>query len=125
MDAPPDAPVSPRKLQLALILLWAAIFAIALTGYPKLLDNERRVGGYVLDAVQNGHWIMQRDFTGDIASKPPVLTWIASLSTLCFGRINRFSIYLPSALATLGVTLLLFSAGRRQFGGRAGFLAAL
>jgi hypothetical protein len=105
-------------------LLWAAVFAIAVSGYPNLVDNERRVGGYVMDVVQNGQWAIQQDVTGDIASKPPLLTWIASLAALCFGRINRFSIYLPSALSTLGVALLLLSEGRKHFGWRAGFIAA-
>ena len=103
--------------------LGLAMFAIALSGYPNLLDNERRIGAYVLDAVLHGHWIMQYDVTGAVASKPPLLTWIAALSTAAFGEINRFSIYLPSALATLGVALLLVGAGKKHFGWRAGFLA--
>ncbi len=119
-------PAPPRWLPWTWLgLLWAAIFALAVSGYPNLVDNERRVGGYIMDVVQNGHWAIQRDVTGDIASKPPMLTWIASLSALSFGRINRFSIYLPSALATLGVTWLLFAVGRKHFGWRAGFISAL
>ncbi len=124
-QSPGAAPVSHRVLIAWLVVLWAAMFGIAVSGYPNLLDNERRVGAYVLEVIQNHHWIIQRDATGTIASKPPMLTWIASLSTLCFGEVNRFSIYLPSALATLGVTLLIFSAGRKHFGWRAGFIAAL
>lgn len=101
------------------------MFAIAVSGYPDLLDNERRVGGYVLDAVQNGDWIIQTEVTGAVASKPPLLTWMASLVTLAFGEINRFALYLPSALATLGVAMLLLAAGTRQFGWRPGLLSAV
>ena len=128
-DAPGAAfaPVSPAswRLYVAVAALGMTMFAIALSGYPNLMDNERRIGAYVLDAVQHGHWIMQRDVTGAVASKPPLLTWIAALSTVAFGEINRFSIYLPSALATLGVALLLVGAGKKHFGWRAGFLAGL
>ena len=107
-------------------LLWAALWIIALTGYPNLVqNNEHRVGSYVMDAVQNGRWICQYDSNGDICTKPPLLTWIASLSTLAFGRINRFSIYLPSALATLGVAWVILAAGRKHFGWMAGLLGAL
>ena len=106
-------------------VLWAAIFALAVSGYPNLLDNERRVGGYVMDVIQNGHWIIQHDVTGDIASKPPLLTWIAAASALCTGGVNRFSIYLPSALGTLGVAWLLFAIGRKHFTWGTGFIAAL
>lgn len=120
--------LGPRPVYLfsAVGLVWVALWAIALTGYPNLVqNNERRVGAYVLDAVQNGHWICQYDSTGRICSKPPLLTWIASLSTLAFGRINRFSIYLPSAVATLGVAWTILAVGSKRFGWLAGLLGAL
>ncbi len=101
------------------------IFAIALSGFPNLMDNERRIGAYVLDAVQHGNWLMQRDVTGAVASKPPLLTWIAALATLACGELNRFTVYLPSALATLGVALLLLGSGKRHFDWMAGFLSAV
>ena len=112
-------------LQAFVALLGIAMFLIAVSGFPNLLDNERRVGGYVLDAVQNGHWMIQRDTAGVVASKPPLLTWIAALVTLGFGELNLFAIYFPSALATVGVALVLLGAGKRYFGWQAGFLAAL
>lgn len=106
-------------------LIWLAVFTIALTGYPNLMDNERRVGAYVLDAVQNGHWLAQRDATGEIAAKPPLLTWIAALVTLAIGRLTRFAIYLPSALATLGVAWGILAVGRVHWGWLAGFCGAI
>src|SRR6185503_6827461 len=101
------------------------MFTIALSGFPNLVDNERRVGAYVLDAVQNGHWFIQTDVTGALASKPPLLTWMAALVTLAFGEINRFAIYFPSALAAMAVALIILGAGTRYFGWRAGFLGGL
>jgi hypothetical protein len=115
----------PPHLAAILALIAVSIFVIALSGMPNLMDNEQRVAAYVLDAVQNGNWICQRDTTGDIASKPPMYTWIAALATLPFERINRFSLYLPSALATLAVSLIIFRVGRAQFGWQSGFLAAM
>jgi 4-amino-4-deoxy-L-arabinose transferase-like glycosyltransferase len=102
----------------------AALFIIGLLGQPDLVDNERRVGAYILDAVQHGHWMAQRDTTGEVASKPPMVTWIGASFTLLVGELNRFTIYLPSALATLVVGLLLFKVGRERFGWAAGLLAA-
>jgi 4-amino-4-deoxy-L-arabinose transferase-like glycosyltransferase len=122
----PQAPApQPSWLCAWLAFVWAAMFAIALSGAPNLMDNEWRIGSYVLDVVQNGNWVAQHDVTGDLSSKPPLLTWLAALSTLCFGKLNRFSLYWPSALATLGVALTIFFAGRKHFGWRPGFLAAL
>jgi 4-amino-4-deoxy-L-arabinose transferase-like glycosyltransferase len=122
----PERPwVKGWQLQLFVALVGATMFIIALTGFPNLTDNETRVGAYVLDAVQNGHWLIQSNITGGVAQKPPLLTWIAALATLTFGEINRFAIYLPSALAGLGVALVLLAWGRRYFGWESGFLAAL
>jgi hypothetical protein len=114
-----------QKLLALLALVWLAIFIIALSGYPDLTGNERRVSGYVLDAVQNGHWMIQRDAMGDVASKPPLLTWLISGMTLLMGRLTLFGMYLPSALATLGTAWAILYAGRKHFGWFAGFLAAL
>src|SRR5258706_70614 len=112
------------RLVVALGIIWLAMFAIAVTGFPNLMDNERRVGAYVQDAVQNGNWIGRRDATGDIVSKPPLLIWIASLVTLPIGHLTRFALYLPSALGTVGTVWLVLLVGRARFGLIAGFLGA-
>jgi 4-amino-4-deoxy-L-arabinose transferase-like glycosyltransferase len=111
--------------QWVLFILWLVLFAIGITGQPNLLDNERRIGAYALDVMQNGNWLAQHDSTGSFMSKPPGLTWLVVLGSYCTGGLSRFSIYLPSALATLCVALLIFHAGRRYFTERAAFIAAL
>ena len=128
MQAPPLASTGEpdaKKLLCLLALVGFALFVIALTGYPNLLDNERRVGAYALDLLQNGHWFAQRDADGDPISKPPLLTWLVALGSLPFGRVTLVSLYLPSAAATVALALILFSVGREKFGWRAGFLGAL
>ena len=127
---PSSAPANPgepdsKKLLCFLALVGLALFVIALTGYPNLLDNERRVGAYALDLLQNGHWFAQSDADGDPISKPPLLTWLVALFSLPFDRITLVSLYLPSAAATVALALILFSVGREKFGWRAGFLGAL
>jgi 4-amino-4-deoxy-L-arabinose transferase-like glycosyltransferase len=114
-----------RFPQLWLCAIWAALFLLGVTGYPNLLDNERRIAAYALDVLQNGNWIVQHDFTGDFMSKPPALTWLVAVFSLCTGGLSLFALYLPSALATLGVALLVFRAGKDHFSERAGLLAAL
>src|SRR5262245_5564674 len=101
-----------------------ALFAIRLTGRPNLLDNEYRLGACVLDAVQAGNWLCPHDALGD-TDKPPMLTWLSAATSLAVGRVNLFTLYLPTALATMGISWLLFTAGRAHFGWRAGFLGAL
>lgn len=113
------------RLAGVLIFIWVVIFAITLTGLPDLDNNEDRVGAYVLDAVNHGHWMIQKDLTGDLASKPPMLTWLIGLTTLATGNLSRFSAYLPTALATLAIALVIFAVGWKRMGGLAGFLGGL
>ena len=103
-----------------------ALFTLRLAGPPNLLDQDQeRPAAYVLDVVKNGQWICQRDLAGDISSKPPLYTWLASLVTLATGRLSLFSLYLPGALGLFGIAYLVFIYGRSHFGARAGLLGAL
>jgi len=126
-QSPCDAATEPKASRLYAFVGGTAVllFVIALTGLPNLMDNERRISAYVLDAVHNGHWMAQRDSMGEVMSKPPMVTWIAALTTLALDRPTRFAIYLPSALATVLVALLLLRIGREQFGWTAGLFGAL
>lgn len=110
-----------------ILALGAALFALRLLGPADLTDNDQeRPASYVLDAVQNGHWLIQRDAYDDIASKPPLFTWLAALATeVCGGRISRFTLYLPSAAALVATALLVNAAAGRHFGALAGWFAAL
>jgi len=100
------------------------LFLIRLTGYPLLSRHDERVGAYVLDAVQNGNWIVQKDAGGDVASKPPLLTWCASVVALLMGRVSLLALHLPAAASLCATALVLLVAGRWMFGWRAAFFAA-
>jgi len=104
-----------------------AFFFSAPPGGPPDLRayDQERPASYIMDVVQNGHWICQRDFQNDISSKPPLYTWLAALTTIPLGRICRFSIYFPNALAVLITAVIIFFAGRRLFGQSTGCIAAL
>ncbi len=114
---------------LAGVLLGAtavALFAIVLSAPPNLLgSNEDRMAAYVWDVVQNGAFVMPRDLTGEPASKPPLYTWLAAVSSLVLGHFSRIPLYLPSAAATVTVAWLLWRTGATRFGWAAGFLGAL
>jgi dolichyl-phosphate-mannose-protein mannosyltransferase len=101
-----------------------ALFAIRLTGLPNLMDNEYRVGACVLDVLQHGNWLCPHDSLGN-TDKPPMLTWLAALASFPLGRVTPFTLYLPSALATLAIAWLVAAAGARHFGARAGFFAGV
>jgi Dolichyl-phosphate-mannose-protein mannosyltransferase len=116
----PSAPLALAVLSVVAGML----FCIRLTGPPNWFDNEYRVGASALDAIQAGNWICPRDGLGN-TDKPPLLTWLIAVASLPSGRVTLFTIYLPTALATLAVAWLVFAVGRREWGARAGFLGAL
>ena len=57
-----------------------ALFAIRLTGLPNLMENEYRLGAYVLDVLQHGNWLCPQDSLGN-TDKPPMLAWLATLAS--------------------------------------------
>lgn len=102
------------------------LFALRLAGPSDLIDNDQqRPAAYIMDVIQNGHWIHQRDETGAVASKPPLYTWLAALTSFICGRATLFSLYLPTAMATVTTALLVMAVGRGRFGNRVGILAAM
>ncbi len=125
----PSAPRNRRERLaplLFIIALWAALFAIRLAGPTDLMENDQEMPlSYVVDVVERGEWIVQRDFRGDVSSKPPLYTWMASLVALARGGVTEFAMYLPTGLAVLGVALLVMVFGDREFGRPAGMLGAM
>lgn len=118
-------PPRPAKLYWSVALAGLCLFLIAITGFPELTGNEHRIGAYVMDAVGNGHWLVQRGLDGDVASKPPMLTWLVAVATLGYGELTRFALYWPNATATIVVALVLLTWGKRYFGWEAGLLSAV
>src|SRR5579884_2711520 len=109
---------------LALGLFALALFVVRLAGLPNLFDNECRLGESVLDVVQNGNWLCPHDALGH-TDKPPLLAWLSALAALVTGRVDRFTLYLPSAVAPAALAGLVLAAGRRHCGWWAGCLGGL
>lgn len=126
-NAPPGK-TFPGGLALSIVLIvlgWAALFGTRMLAPSEFMDNDQqRPAAYVLDVMTNGQWIVQRDNTGDITSKPPLYTWIVSLTAMAFGQLNEFTLYLPGAVFVLIVALMLLGIGRIFFHPPVGFLAA-
>ena len=72
-SSPAKSNPNPRDLTLLLMTIATTLFILILSGVPDLSHNESRIGGYVWDALHRGNWIIQRDSTGEIASKPCLL----------------------------------------------------
>jgi 4-amino-4-deoxy-L-arabinose transferase-like glycosyltransferase len=110
---------------LLLTVLAVALYALRLTGPTDLeADAQQRNVAYVMDAAWQGHWLVQTEVRGWLMSKPPLHTWLAGTLALG-GGVNRLTLTLPSALAVLAMTLLVYRVGRQRFGHAAGVFAGL
>jgi len=111
---------------LTLLALWLAIFSIRLASPYDIADrDQQRPVAYALDILRHGEWLVQTDWTTDIASKPPLYTWMVAILSLPGDKVTKFTLYLPTGLAMLGVALLVYWAGRRVFGNSAGLFGGL
>lgn len=122
----------PKKLQplgatLLLLWTWLVLFAGALCLPPNWMDNDQeRPLAYVADVLYDGEWLVQRDQTGGITSKPPLYTWtVAALVLARGGDFDALAVYLPTGVAVLATALLVFRVGWMGWGLWAGLLGGL
>lgn len=100
------------------------LLGVRLVGPSNLTDNDQeRPASYVLDALRHGHWFVQTDWTGDIASKPPLYTWLAAGISALTGTHSLATLYLPCTLGLLGAALLAAAVTRLVAGPRAAWMA--
>lgn len=105
-----------------LAVLTTCTFCLRLIAPSDLLDNDQlRPAMYALDIVLHGHWAVQTDLGGEIASKPPLYAWLVAVSSLPAGRVTLFTLYLPCAVAIGFTATCIYVAGRRLLGDLAAF----
>jgi|GEM_PF-2358525 len=94
---------------LFIISVWSIIYLKTIS-IPIIQQwDEARNAVNTQEMLQNGN-LLVRHFQGKPDNwelKPPLLIWLQCLSTKIFG-LTEFGIRLPSALATLGLSLLTF-----------------
>ena len=108
-------------------LFLAVVVALRLSGPSDLLDNDQLgPAAYAVDVVTNGQWIVQRDTSGDVASKPPLTTWIIAIASLAMGDgVTRLALAVPSILGLAGMAALTLHLGARYIGARAAWWSVL
>ncbi len=94
-----------------------------LGGRDLRAPDETRAAAIVGAVVQEGRWLTPG--ADEAPASPPLYHWLASAAAISGGRVDAFTLRLPSSLAALGVILILFHLGRDLFGRRTGALAAI
>ncbi|MDZ4785498.1 MAG: glycosyltransferase family 39 protein [bacterium] len=89
-------------------ILVIAFMLICGLGFSDFYTRGEAREALVVQAMVAEHeYVLPRGYADLIPSKPPVFHWLGALTSHLMGRVNEFTIRLPSALASLG-TLVFF-----------------
>lgn len=126
VDAPAENALvqSPRKAWTLLLLVFLAVYCAALFS-PSLLDDADTTHANAARSMAlSGDWVTLKIDGVRYLEKPPLPYWLVAIDYHLFGY-NVFATRLPFSLAVLGLAMLAWAWGRRAFGDRAAFYAAL
>lgn len=110
---------------LALVaLVWAAIYLPGL-GTPELKGEEARRVLPGRTMIQTGDWIVPRSAGRVYNRKPPGINWATAAAIWITGRMDEWTIRMPSVLAVLVLALVVAVSMRGFLGSEGALLAAL
>jgi 4-amino-4-deoxy-L-arabinose transferase-like glycosyltransferase len=126
LEAPPETSfaLSPVRAWTLLLLVFAAVHLAALFAPPLLDDADATHAGAAQHMALSGDWVTLKVDGIRYLEKPPLPYWLAAADYHLFG-FNVFATHLPLTLGVLGLAILAWVWGRRAYGERAAFYAAL
>ncbi|MEX0937882.1 MAG: glycosyltransferase family 39 protein [Pirellulales bacterium] len=99
-------------LHVALLsLLVVAIYFSRMTLLPACGEESRWAHGAV-QMLETGDWIVPRQQRQVFVDRPPMASWTMAAVALVRGEVDLVAIRLPSALAMLGTTLIVYFYAR-------------
>ncbi len=107
-----------------LLLVFAAVHVAALFAPPLLDDADATHACAAQHMARSGDWVTLQVDGIRYLEKPPLPYWLAAVDYHLFGY-NVFATHLPLTLGVLGLAILAWAWGRRAYGDRAAFYAAL
>jgi 4-amino-4-deoxy-L-arabinose transferase-like glycosyltransferase len=115
---------SPARAWTLLLLVFLAVHFVALFS-PSLLDDADATHAQAAQhIVTSGNWVTLYVDGIRYLEKPPLPYWFAAIDYRIFGQ-NVFATHLPMSLGVLACAILVWFWGRRAYGDRAAFYAAL
>jgi 4-amino-4-deoxy-L-arabinose transferase-like glycosyltransferase len=120
-----DRIAEPRVAFPFLLAFAVAIFIVNLGGYPIYTRGEPREAIRIVDIVGGGGVILPTQTGIGLPWKPPLMYWLGALISVLAGRVNEWTVRLPSAmLAVAGIAVCYYYVGR-LFDRRSALVAAL
>jgi 4-amino-4-deoxy-L-arabinose transferase-like glycosyltransferase len=117
-------------VRLALIVAWVLLAGLALRRGPALSDHEVIVAQIARQSLADRQWLVPHYLDTPFLMKPPLAPWLVGATASLFPAqsaaraVDEFSARLPSAVATLLTSLLLWRLGASMFGRRMGLISA-
>ncbi|MGH7134297.1 MAG: ArnT family glycosyltransferase, partial [Pirellulales bacterium] len=82
-------------------------------GDLTLRGEETRRAGVAIEMLESGDWIVPREQGRLFPDRPPLGNWLIALSMLATGSQGTIAVRLPTVLATLITTLVVYGYSRR------------
>ena len=124
MPAENSFALSPVRAWTLLLLVFAAVHVAALWAPPLLDDADATHATAAQYMARSGDWVTLKVDGIRYLEKPPLPYWLAAADYRIFG-FNVFATHLPLTLGVLGLAILAWAWGRRAYGDRTAFYAAL
>lgn len=118
--------LSPRR-GFWLLLIVACVALLPFLGLADFhTKGEPREAVVAYSMLESDDWVLPRNNGGDIPYKPPFFHWtIAAASAVTGGMVSEFTSRLPSAVALIAMTLMLYVFLVRRKGVTVALLASL
>jgi len=113
-------------VQIILLLVFCSLlFILGLGRWDLWNPDEPRYAQVAKEMAARGDWILMHVNGNTYVDKPPLFFWLIALSSFLWQGFTSFSVRFPSAFLSTLTVLLTFLLGKKLYGSRTGFLAAL
>jgi 4-amino-4-deoxy-L-arabinose transferase-like glycosyltransferase len=116
----------PGALMIAVAIAAAVVVLAQGASAPFEKDAEPQSAEWIISVVRDGHWLIPRDFYGEIDRKPPLYYWLSAIATRISGRgvdeVRARTVSIIAATA-LAAEILVWTAA--EIGAAEGWLAFL
>jgi 4-amino-4-deoxy-L-arabinose transferase-like glycosyltransferase len=107
-----------------LLILVASIYFYTAKDIAILDDGDALYAHVARQMLQSGDWVTPYADGVRFLDKPPMMYWLMAIAYNLFGP-NEFAARFPSALAVLGISILVFFLGKKAGGESTGFIAGI
>jgi 4-amino-4-deoxy-L-arabinose transferase-like glycosyltransferase len=101
-----------REREVLVLLLLVALAYLVRLNAVSLRGEEPRRAQVAFEMVQRGDWVVPREQGEPFLSRPPFQNWLIAVSSLLCGTREAWALRLPSVLALLATSLLLYGYAR-------------